>query len=98
MRPAPGGETPVKMSAGVFFWEVEILAACKRRRQRKQEVTGSLLYISVQVGVELFLQDVHGVGVGGQIVEDEGDSGAGGLVAAEDENEGLGEDLLFSQA
>ena len=44
------------------------------------------------------MQGLHRIRIGCEIIKDVGESDAGGLVAAKDENEGLGKDLMFSQA
>lgn len=44
------------------------------------------------------MQGLQRIRIGCQIIKEVSESGAGGLVAAEDENEGLGKDLVFSQA
>ena len=48
--------------------------------------------------VDLLLQFLHGLGVGGQVVEEEGQGAAGGLVAGEDEDHCLRQNLVGTQA
>lgn len=43
------------------------------------------------------MQGLQRVGVDGQTVQQVGESGGGGLVTTEDEDEGLGQNLMLSQ-
>lgn len=43
------------------------------------------------------MQGLQHVGVDGQAVQQIGESGRGGLIATQDEGEGLGQNLMFSQ-
>lgn len=55
------------------------------------------LYICGQTAVDFSLQFVHHGRVGGQVVQGVGEGDTGGLVASVDENESLGQNLVFSQ-
>ena len=47
--------------------------------------------------VDLFLKLLHGLRVGGQVVEEEGQRAAARLIPSEDEHHGLRQDLMVTQ-
>lgn len=56
-----------------------------------------LLYIFLDVGIDFIVQGLQRIRVDGQVVQRVDQSGGGGLIATEDEDQGLGKNLMCRQ-
>lgn len=61
------------------------------------ELRVNLLYIFLDVGIDFIVQGLQHIRVDGQVVQRVDQSGGGGLIATEDEDQGLGKNLMFCQ-